>query len=134
MAASPAPLPADLAASFAQRVAERDIVRPPAPPSQTPEAIADRLDRWLEATHQVRDYRARAALAQLLLHLLAQPEASTAALQAATGLGPRMTARHLLRLAEWGLVAWFYRGRTRSHRLSRSGEDALLPVVTGAGG
>ncbi|MDO7887137.1 hypothetical protein [Hymenobacter cheonanensis] len=129
----PTSLPADLAASFARRVAERDVVRPPEPPSQTPEAIAQRLAHWLETTHHVRDYRARAAFAQLLLHLLAHPEAPTAALTSAAGLGPRMTARHLLRLAEWGLAEWFYRGRTRYHRLTRSGEDALLPVVTGAG-
>ena len=97
-------------------MAERDVVRPPAPPSHPPEAIADRLHRWLEATHQVRDYRARAAL------------------QAASGLGPRMTARHLLRLAEWGLVEWFCRGRTRCHHFTRGGEGALLLVVTGMGG
>ena len=64
----------------------------------------------------MRDYRARAAL------------------QAATGLGPRMTVRHLLRLAEWGLVEWFYHGRTRCHHLTCGGEGALLPVVTGMGG
>jgi len=133
-AIAPDALPENLAATFAQRVAERDVVRPPEPPSQTPAAIAERLDRWLAATHQVRDYRARAAYAHLLMHLLAQPDARTEALKAAASLGPRMTARHLLRLAEWGLVEWFYRSRTRYHRLTRSGEDALLPVVMGSAG
>lgn len=125
------PLPDELAATFARRVAERDVVRPPAPPSQTPAAIEGRLQHWLQTTHGVRDSRSRSRLAQLLLLLLAQPEASTAALQQASGLGPRMAAIALLRLAGWGLVAWEQRRHTRYHRLSRAGEDALLAVVTG---
>jgi len=127
------PLPDDLAAAFARRVAERDVVHPPEPPSQTPAAIAGRVRAWLQAAHEVHDPRSRPDLAQMLVLLLAQPDASTAALQAAAGLGPRMTARHLLRLEARGLTEWFYRGRTRYHRLTRAAEDALVPVVTGVG-
>ena len=119
-----------LAAEFAARVARRDVVAPPPPPSQTPEAIEARVVAWLLA-HGVRDRRSRAALATMLLLLVRQPEAATAALQAATGLGARMAARAMLRLQALGLTEWFYRSRTRFHRLSRAGEDVLLLVVSG---
>ena len=122
-----------LAAEFAARVAQRDVLVPPPPPSQTPEAIEARVAAWLLA-HDVRDRRSRAALTTMLLLLMRQPEAATAALQAATGLGPRMAARAMLRLEALGLTEWFYRGRTRFHRLSRAGEDVLLPVVAGRAG
>ena len=124
-------LPDELAATFARRVAERDVVRPPKPLSQTPAAIGGRLDHWLQTTHAVRDSRSRSRLVRMLLLLLAQPEASTAALQQASGLGPRMAANALLRLGSWHLVAWEQRRHTRYHHLSRAGEDALLVVVTG---
>ena len=124
-------LPQGLAADFATRVARRDIADPPAPPSQTPEAIAARVDAWLLARHRLRDQRTRHALTAMLLVLVRQPDASTGALQAAAGLGPRSGARSTLRLGALGLTEWFYRARTRCHRLSRAGEDALLPVVTG---
>lgn len=122
-----------LAADFAARVAQRDVLAPPPPPSQTPEAIEARVVGWLLA-HGVRDRRSRAALATILLLLVRQPEAATATLQAATGLGARMAARATLRLEALGLTEWFYRGRTRFHRLSRAGEDVLLPVVAGEAG
>ena len=121
-----------LAADFASRVARRDIADPPPPPGQTPEAVAARVDAWLLARHRVRDQRARHALAAMLLLLVRQPDASTGALQAAAGLGPRSGARSTLRLGALGLTEWFYRARTRCHRLTRAGEDMLLPVVTGA--
>ncbi len=128
----PTALPDDIATAFARRVAERDVVRPPAPPDLTPAGVAARLTGWLLAEHAVRDPRSRPDLVQMLLCLLAQPEASTATLGAAASLGPRMVARHLLRLEKLGLTEWFYRGRTRYHRLTRAAEDALVPVVTGA--
>ena len=125
-------LPDELATTFARRVAERDIVRPPEPLSQTPAAIAERLERWLQTTHGVRDSRSRPRLAQMLLLLLAQSEASTAALQQIADLGPRMAASALQRLAGWGLTSWKQRSHTRYHYLTRAGEDALLVVVMGA--
>ena len=124
-------LPDDLAATFAARVAHRDDPRPPEPLSQTPEAIAHRVDRWLLAQHRLRDSRSRRALTQMLLLLLAQPEASTTALQTAAGLGPRSGGRSVLRLGQLGLTTWTQRRHTRYHRLTRGGEDALLVVVTG---
>ena len=123
-----------LAADFVARVTRRDFVDPPLPPSQTPEAIAARVNAWLLARHRLRDQRTRHALGAMLLVLMRQSEASTAALQAAADLGPRSGARSTLRLAALGLTEWFYRARTRCHRLTRAGEDALLPVVTGLDG
>lgn len=121
-----------LADQFLARVARRDVADPPPPPAQTPEAVAARVDAWLRAQHRVRDQRSRHALTQMLLVLVQQPEASTATLQAAAGLGPRSGARTTLRLGALGLTEWYYRARTRCHRLTRAGEDALVPVVTGA--
>ncbi len=128
------PAPESLGAAFAARVAHRDDPRPPAPLSQTREAVAGRIDRWLLAQHRLRDSRTRHALTQMLLLLLAQPEATTAALQTAAGLGPRSGARSTLRLETLGLTAWTNRARRRYHRLTRGGEDVLLLVVLGVGG
>ena len=128
------PASESLGAAFAARVAHRDDPRPPEPLRQTPEAIAGRLDGWLLARHRLRDSRTRHALTQMLLLLLAQPEATTAALQTAAGLGPRSGARSTLRLETLGLTTWTNRARRRYHRLTRGGEDALLAVVTGPAG
>ena len=125
------PAPQSLAADFAARVALRDVLAPPVPLSQTPEAIAGRVDDWLRSRHGMRDVRSRTALTQMLLLLLARPEASTAALHTAAGQGPRSGARATLRLHGWGLTTWQNRARTRYHRLTRAAEDALLAVVTG---
>ena len=125
------PVPEGLAATFAARVAHRDDPRPPEPLSQTPEAIADRIDQWLLTHHGQRDSRSRYALTQMLLTLLAQPEASTTVLQDAAGLGPRSGARSTLRLTKLGLITWTQRRHTRYYRLTRGGEDALLVVVLG---
>ena len=65
---------------------------------------------------------------------LAQPEASTAALQTAAGLGLRMASKAASRLVALGLTQDYYVGRTRCHRLTRAAEDMLLPVVTGVRG
>ncbi len=125
------PLLPGLADRFAHRVATRDDVLPPPSPSQTPAAIEARVAEWLRTQHGARDQRSRTALTRMLLLLLAQPEATTAALQAAAGLGPRSTARTTRHLATRGITEWFYRSRTRCHRLTRAAEDALLPVVAG---
>ena len=42
-----------------------------------------------------------------------------------------LAARAMLRLEVLGLTEWFYRTRTRFHRLTRAAEDALLVVVAG---
>ncbi len=127
--------PDSLAAVFAQRVATRDDPPPPPPPpSQTREAVEARVAAWLRATYDLRDQRSRGGLTQMVLLLLAQPEASTAALQAAAGLGLRMASKAASRLVALGLTRDYYVGRTRCHRLTRAAEDALLPVVTGVGG
>ncbi|MBD2722236.1 hypothetical protein [Hymenobacter armeniacus] len=123
-----------LADQFAARLALRDNPGPPPPPSQAPEAIAARVAAWLGAQHDVGNRRGRAALSAMLLVLVQQPDAATADLQAASGLGPRMAARATRRLEALGLTEWFYRSRTRFHRLTRAGEDALLPVVAGRAG
>jgi hypothetical protein len=123
-----------LADQFAARLVRRDAPGPPPPPSQAPEAIQARVAAWLGAERAVGNRRGRAALSAMLLLLVQQPEAATAALQAASGLGPRMAARATRRLEALGLTEWFYRSRTRFHRLSRAGEDALLPVVAGRAG
>ena len=49
----------------------------------------------------------------------------------AAGLGPRAGARSTPRLQTLGLTTWTNRARRRYHRLTRSGEDALLVVVLG---
>ncbi|MDQ2770216.1 MAG: hypothetical protein M3Y54_06930, partial [Bacteroidota bacterium] len=85
----------------------------------------------LRTAHGAGDKRSRSALTRMVMLLLVQPEATTAELQAATGLGPRGAARTTLRLADAGITEWFYRSRTRSHRLTRAAEDALLLVVRG---
>ena len=125
------PAPDGLAATFSARVAARDVAQPPVPLSQTPEAIAGRLDDWLFDQHGLRDSRTRYAFTQMLLLLLAQPEATTTALQEAAGLGPRSGARSTLRLETLGLTTWTNRRRRRYHRLTRGGKDALLVVVLG---
>lgn len=130
----PAEAAPGLADQFAARLALRDNPGPPPPPSQTPEAIAARVAAWLETQQEAGNRRGRASLSAMLLVLVQQPEAATAALQAASGLGPRMAARATRRLEALGLTEWFYRSRTRFHRLSRAGEDALLPVVAGTVG
>lgn len=124
-------LPATLAALLSERIARRDD---PVVPDQTATAVAARFDEWLRTTHHLRDPRRRRCLTQMLLLLLAQPEAGTEALHAAGGVGPRSGARAMRQLADWGLTTHTYREGRRYHRLTRAGEDALLPVVTGARG
>ncbi|MDO7876270.1 hypothetical protein Q5H93_16110 [Hymenobacter sp. ASUV-10] len=128
-----ASLPPDLAAAFAQRVAERDNP-PPAAVSQEPAAIQARLEQWLLMVHQVRNVRARRRQTQALLALMQHPELETLALGRASGppaLADRSAARLAVQLQSLGFTAWEYRGLYRYHRLTRATEDALLLVVAG---
>lgn len=125
---APAPVPT-LADTLAQRIARR---AEPVPPDQSPAAVAARLDQWLRTAHGQRNALRRRCLAQMLLLLLAQPEASTPALHAAGGVGPRSGVRAMHLLAAWGWLTHTCRQRTRYHRLTPAAEDALLPVVAGA--
>jgi hypothetical protein len=129
-------LPPDLAAAFAQRVAERDNP-PPVVFSQEPAAIRARLEQWLLTAHQVRNVRARRRQTQALLALMQHPELDTLALGRASGppaLADRSAARLAVQLHRLGLTTWTYRGLYRYHRLTPATEDALLLVVQGPGG
>jgi hypothetical protein len=128
-----ASIPSDLAAAFAQRVAERDNP-PPTVVSQEPAAIQARLEQWLLTVHGVRNVRARRRQTQALLALMQHPELETLALGRASGpptLADRSAARLAVQLHSLGLTAWEYRGLYRYHRLTRAAEDALLLVVQG---
>lgn len=118
-----------LATLLSERIARRDD---PVVPDQSAAAVAARLDQWLRTAHQQRNSLRRNCLAQMLLWLLAQPEADTATLHAAGGVGPGSGARAVRLLADWGLTTHATRQRVHYHRLTRAAEDALLPVVAGA--
>lgn len=128
LAASDTPSPPTLAALLGERIARRDD---PVVPDHSAAAVAARLDAWLRTTHRQRNSLRRTCLAQMLLLLLAQPEADTPALHAAGGVGPRSGARAMRLLADWGLTTHTCRSRVHYHRLTRAAEDALLPVVAG---
>ncbi len=122
------PPPPTLADALAQRIARR---ADPVLPDRSPAAVAARLDHWLRTTHGQRNSLRRNCLAQMLLLLLAQPEAATPALHAAGGVGARSGVRAMRLLADWGYLTHVCRLRTRYHRLTAAAEDALLPVVAG---
>jgi hypothetical protein len=123
-----APPPPTLADALTQRIARR---ADPVLPDQSPAAVAARLDHWLRTTHGQRNSLRRSCLTQMLLLLLAQPEAATPALHAAGGVGARSGVRAMRLLADWGYLTHVCRLRTRYHRLTAAAEDALLPVVAG---
>ncbi|GAB3577941.1 hypothetical protein [Hymenobacter daeguensis] len=121
----------DLSVAFARRVFERDNPPPPPPLSQEPAAVQARIEAWLLTTHGVRNKRGRLRQGLMLLALMRHAERHTAQLAEAAGLPARAAARVAVRLGEFGLLAWEYRGLYRYWHLTRAAEDALLLVVAG---
>ncbi|WP_400191857.1 MarR family transcriptional regulator [Hymenobacter sp. B81] len=119
---------------FAQRVAARDV---PEPVLMTPAAVQQRLGEALAAQLGSRDPRRQQTLGRLLYALMAEPWLTNAQLAAAMGRSVAGAQRVADELARAGLVEVRYvaarRRRVRQQRLSRAGEDWVLPRAQGVG-
>lgn len=115
-------------AKFAQRVATRDE---PAPLLMTPEAVQERLGRALGERLGTRDPRRRRTLGRMAHALMAEVWQTNAQLATAAGITPQAAQRVADGLIKAGLLEAYRDKNTRVQRLSRAGEDWLLPRAQG---
>lgn len=125
--------PADdqLIDDFVHRVLTRDTPPPPPPLPRDRESILTRVAASLLQRYDVRNKRLRRTLAGCCHALLAQPRRSSANLARELGCARQTAAQAAALLIELGLFEAQIEGRHHYYRLSRPGEDWLLPLVAG---
>jgi hypothetical protein len=126
------PTPDPLVARFAQHVATRDDPPPYVPPRQDREAILERLDAELRRL-RVRLSNRRLTLARLCLALAPHPRRTSVQLAADLGVTRQTAVAAMALLLPPGYVVYEKEGRHRYYRFTRTGEDWLLPLLTGEG-
>lgn len=126
---APAP-PLSAVEQLAYRITQRDAPAP-ASLSMTPEAVRERLGQALGRRLGTKDPRRRRTLAHFVYALMAEPRLSNAQLGAAAGITPQAAQRVADGLRAAGLLDVAYEKNVRYQRLSRAGEDWVLPVAQG---
>lgn len=127
----PDQLPDPLVADFAHRVATRDEPPPYVPPRQDRTAIEQRLDYALLNDAGVRLRNRRHTTVQLLLALLPHEQQTGTQLAHATGVAHPTAVQALQKLVAAGLLSYQKTGRHRHFRITRAGQDWLLPLLIG---
>ncbi|SHL47633.1 winged helix-turn-helix domain-containing protein [Hymenobacter psychrotolerans] len=130
----PDQLPDPLVADFARRVATRDEPPPYVPPRQDRAAIEERLDHALLRDVGVRLRNRRHTTVQLLLALLPHEQQTGVQLADAIGVARPTAVQALQKLVAAGLLDYPKTGRHRHFRITRAGQDWLLPLLTGETG
>lgn len=115
---------------FAQRVATRDDPAPYVPPRQDRAAILERVEAALLVLG-VRLRNRRHTMAQLCLALAPHPRRTALQLADELALNRQTVTAALAALLPPALLAYEKEGRNRYYRITRAGEDWLLPLLTG---
>lgn len=121
---------ADLIERFAHRIATRDE---PPPIFFDADSVRARLRQALRQRLGQSEPRRLTVLTLLCYEFLAQPEllGTSPALQALTGRTASSLSRAWVELRDAGLVTCRRQGIGYAYRLTRAGEDWMLPVVKG---
>lgn len=115
---------------FAQRVAQRDVPVPPAPPRMDPVSIQGRIRGAVLGRLRQREPR-QTLLTQLLYAFLTQPHLSSNTVAGLADCAPARLVRVWRVLLDAGLVQRHHDQHARYYTLTRQGEDWLLAVAKG---